>query len=126
MQQLINLKKYPYVKAVHYFFDLDTFPRLSEHSSYVEDKLNCLNNSYSQDVGAIQDTKRGDILNRRYFGLPINLSTSSAIRRDNRCKNVCSIYLYENEDKKYNCDRILYTLKIILKKIESYPGGKGL
>jgi hypothetical protein len=126
MQQLINLKKYPYARAVHYFFDLDTFSRLPEHPSYVDDVLNRLNNSYSQDVRAIRDIKRGDILNRRYFGLPISLSTSSAIRRENRCKNVCSIYLYENEDKKYNCDRIIYTLKIILKRIESYPAGKGL
>jgi len=94
MQQLINLKKYPYGRAFHYFFDLDTFPRLSEHSSYADDGLNRLGNSYSQDVLVIKDIKRGDILNRRYFGLPISLFVSSSIRRDNRCKNVCSIYLY--------------------------------
>jgi hypothetical protein len=41
------------------------------------------------------------------------------LRKENRCKNVASSYLYENEDKKYQIDRMICTLKIVLNKLNA-------
>ena len=48
-QQVANLKKYPFCRAVHYFFDLNFFPRVPGHLSYVIDESNALKNSFSND-----------------------------------------------------------------------------
>jgi hypothetical protein len=48
-QQIFNLRKYPYNRAYHYFFDLDTFPRVAGHISYAIDTNNALGNTYSND-----------------------------------------------------------------------------
>lgn len=40
------------------------------------------------------------------------------VRKESRFKNVCWGYLFELEDKKYQNDRNIYTLKIILKKLK--------
>jgi hypothetical protein len=37
MNQLLNLQKYPYSRAAHYFFNLDEFPRSPSTVSYAED-----------------------------------------------------------------------------------------
>lgn len=36
--------------------------------------------------------------------------------RETSCKNVCYGYLFQIEDKKHNNDRIIYTLKSLLKR----------
>lgn len=61
----------------------------------------------------------GDVLNRKYFGLPSGSRENISLRKENRCKNVASSYLYENEDKKYQIDRIICTLKIVLNKLNA-------
>ena len=39
------------------------------------------------------------------------------LKKENRCKNVAYGYLNEIEDKKYQIDRLIASLKVILKKI---------
>lgn len=48
-QQILNLRKYPFCRAVHYFYPLDDFPRLSGHVSYAVDHNNALGNTFPRD-----------------------------------------------------------------------------
>lgn len=52
------------------------------------------------------------------FGLPFCPQSDLMVRKESRFKNVCWGYLFELEDKKYQNDRNIYTLKIILKKLK--------
>lgn len=54
MNQLLNLKKYPFGRAVHYFFNLDEFPRASDSMSYVINEHNIFNHTYSKDSQLIK------------------------------------------------------------------------
>ena len=57
MKQLLNLKKYPFGRAVHYFFNLDDLPRASDTVSYVINEKNYFNHTYSKDEKIINLTK---------------------------------------------------------------------
>jgi hypothetical protein len=57
------------------------------------------------------------LLNRKLMGLPVNLTGEVPSRKENRCKNVCYAYLFDIEDKKHNNDRIIFTIKSILKRL---------
>lgn len=57
MNQLLNLKKYPFGRAVHYFFNLDEFPRASQTVSYVINEHNIFNHTYSKDCRLIKETR---------------------------------------------------------------------
>lgn len=57
------------------------------------------------------------LLNRRLVGLPAGGTATP--RGDCKWKNVCHGYLSETEDKKYNSDRLIYTLKLIRNRIEA-------
>jgi len=52
------------------------------------------------------------------FGLPFSSQPDLIVRKDSRFKNVCWGYLFELEDKKYQNDKVLYTLKVILGKLK--------
>jgi len=71
-QQLLNLKKYPFHRAVHYFFDLNIFPRCEGHISYAIDQNNALQNTFSNDQNELKKCNYGSILNRKLFGLPVD------------------------------------------------------
>ena len=114
----MNLKRYPFCRAVHYFFDPDVFPRVKGHLSYVEDPSNALGNTFSNDVRELNEVTYGSVLNRKMFGLPFCPHNELMVRKESRFKNVCWGYLFELEDKKYQNDRILYSLKIILTKLK--------
>ena len=118
MQQIINLKKFPFCRAVHYFFDLDTFPRVKGHVSYATNDQNALKNTFSKDKLMLNTITYGDVLNRKMFGLPLSSHSNQTIRKENRIKNVCSGYLFDIEDKKHQNDRIIWTLKVILSKLK--------
>lgn len=60
----MNLKKYPFCRAVHYFFDLDVLPRVKGHLSYVIDSSNALGNTFSNDVRELNGVTYGAVLNR--------------------------------------------------------------
>ena len=70
--KLANLPKYPFHRAVHYFYDLDNFKRVKGHPSYVR----TFNNSpifgltYKQEDKRFKGTPLAKIVNRKYFGLP--------------------------------------------------------
>lgn len=51
------------------------------------------------------------------MGLPINPSGDIIIRKQNKCKNVCYAYLFDIEDKKHNNDRLIYTVRMILRRL---------
>ena len=51
------------------------------------------------------------------FGLPYKPSTDPTIKKESRFKNVCSGYLFELEDKKYQSDKMISTLKVIQSKL---------
>lgn len=51
------------------------------------------------------------------MGLPVNLTGEVPTRKENKCKNVCYAYLFDIEDKKHNNDRIIFTIKTILKRL---------
>ena len=71
-QQVANLRKYPFCRAVHYFFNLDDFPRVPGHLSYVADDSNALKNTFSNDFNELNQVTYGQVLNRRMFGLAVN------------------------------------------------------
>lgn len=81
LQQVTNLRKYPFSRVVHYFFDLDTFPRAKGHVSYAVYPHNVLNNTYSRDATPLGSSTYGHVLNRQLFGLPLTLHPELAIRK---------------------------------------------
>jgi len=70
--QINNLKRYPYCRAIHYFYDIDSIPRAIGTVSYALDNKNYLNNTFSKDSVSILGTPRKMILNRNLIGLPMN------------------------------------------------------
>ena len=44
-----NFARYEYARAFHYFFDLDSFPRLQNSQSYASDETNRFGHTYSKD-----------------------------------------------------------------------------
>lgn len=74
MNLLINLKKYPFGRAVHFFFNLDQFPRATDTVSYVINEQNAFGHTYSRDNLMIKDNTIGDVVNRKLMGLPVNLT----------------------------------------------------
>jgi hypothetical protein len=50
----------------------------------------------------------GSVLNRKIFGLPTSEMIQIPKTKD---KNICHVYLFQNEDRKFHIDRILYELK---------------
>lgn len=52
------------------------------------------------------------------FGLPVNPRPGMPLGKQNGSKNVCYGYLYDLQDKKYQIDRVICTLKVLLKKLE--------
>lgn len=89
----MNMKKYPFCRAVHYFLDLDSFPRVPGHISYALDQNNQLKNTFSNDGKELNSITYGDVLNRRIFGLPVNSQKEVNIMKESRYKNVCFGYL---------------------------------
>lgn len=81
LQQVTNLRKYPFARVVHYFFDLDTFPRAKGHISYAVDSHNALNNTYSRDCTPLGSGTYGLVLNRQLFGLPHTPHPELAVRK---------------------------------------------
>lgn len=81
MSQLLNLKKYPYMRALHYFVNLDELPRVTETVSYVYSENSYLRHTYSKDSQTIKGSKIGDLLNRSLIGLPCNTSGTLNLRR---------------------------------------------
>lgn len=81
MTQLLNLKKYPYMRALHYFINLDELPRVTETVSYVYSENIYLNHTYSRDAQMIKGSKIGDLLNRSLIGLPCNSSGELPLRK---------------------------------------------
>ena len=79
--QLLNLKKYPYMRALHYFINLDELPRVTETVSYVYSENIFLRHTYSKDSQMLKGSKIGDLLNRSLIGLPCNTSGSLALRK---------------------------------------------
>jgi len=65
----------------------------------------------------LNNVSYGEVLNRKIFGLPVGSGSNSLIRKENRCKNVAYSYLFEIEDKKYQTDRVICSLKVILNKL---------
>ena len=103
---------------MHYFVDLDNFPRIDGHISYALNQSNYFSLTFSKDENSLKGCQVGDVLNRNLFGLPCNESGSLPTRKENKCKNVCYGYLFETEDKKHNLDRIIYTYKMIINLIK--------
>lgn len=81
MTQLLNLKKYPYMSALHYFINLDELPRVAETVSYVYSENIYLRHTYSKDSQMIKGSKIGDLLNRSLIGLPCNLNGELSLRK---------------------------------------------
>jgi len=57
--QLKNLPSYPFHRVVHYFHDLDSFPRLKAHPSYVENTHHLFNLTYPQEEKLIKGSPIG-------------------------------------------------------------------
>jgi hypothetical protein len=92
---------------------------LPNHPSYAIDQTNIFASTYSREQKLYKDSHLGSILNRLYFGLPYTEHDSK--RSDEpKTKNICHYYLFENEDKKYNLDRILIVYKKIHKHLETF------
>ena len=117
-QQVANLRKYPFCRAVHYFFNLDDFPRVPGHLSYVSDDSNALKNTFSNDCNELNQVTYGQVLNRRMFGLPVNANSEIVVKKESRFKNICWGYLFDIEDKKYQNDKLITILNAVLKKVE--------
>ena len=99
----LNCMKYPFSRAMHYFHDLEKYPRLG--ATYVEDIHPF--GSYHDDK-LLKVYKTENIINRKYAGLPRRLP--GAHPRD---KNSCHEYLFRNEDRKWRLDQQLYELKYL-------------
>jgi hypothetical protein len=112
---MANLLMYPFSRVVHYFFDLEAFPRVQGHISYAVDRHNALNNTFSNDPNPISNCTYGDLLNRRMFGLPRKRSSDPPVSKEPRIRNASLGYLYAIEDKKYLHDKVLYSLKVVLR-----------
>ena len=61
--------KYPYSRGYHYFFNLDEFERVPGSQSYAYDS-NIFKSHYSQENKKIGDKTVGELINRKYIGLP--------------------------------------------------------
>ena len=75
------MKRYPYCRAIHYFYDIDYLPRAIGTVSYALDNNNSLNNTFSKDSTIILGTPRKDILNRHLVGLPMNCTGELPTRK---------------------------------------------
>lgn len=84
------------------------------------DAGNVFKHTYSKEDRAIGESRVGDLINRVYVGLPFTENMERMNQARN--KNVCHAYLFENEDKKYNLDRLLFTCRAVLKQIERIEG----
>ncbi len=76
-----NLMKFPFCRAVHYFFPLEDFPRVPCHISYAVDVDNALGNTFSKDKDPLAEGCYGDVLNRKFFGLPAKNDQNFSIRK---------------------------------------------
>jgi hypothetical protein len=116
-----NFANYSYGRGYHYFFNLDTFPRVEGSPSYALDDKNRFNHTFSHDEEWVNGTQLKNIINRTYVGLPISSTTNSSSK--SRDKNVCHFNLFNIEDKKYHNNRLISKLKYVLKhlkKLNSY------
>jgi hypothetical protein len=111
-----NKVNFPYSRGYHYFFDLSTFPRVEGTVSYAFDHNNAFHSTFSSEDRIIKDEITvGELLNRAIIGLPTAEAVHVPKTKD---KNICHRYLFQNEDRKYEIDRVLYELKQILEYFE--------
>lgn len=80
----MNLRRFPYSRAYHYFFDLNNFERDPQSVTYAIDPHNAFRSTFSKEEKLIGGSKIKDIINRKYFVLPVDRAESG---RPSRAKN---------------------------------------